>query len=82
MKTDLQKFIELYESFGITLKPCPEKYVDNVNLTITKYYTVCMNLPEDSEYNGASDKFCGYSGFFSEVRFDEEGKFISQGFYE
>lgn len=67
MKTDLEKFVELYKSFGIDLKveefPCEAGYV----ITLTE---------------GENRFFGGYARFFSEVFFDSNGKFESQAFWE
>jgi len=64
--SDLQKFIELYKSVGIELKP-------DVKINGDIY----LHLEE-----GEHKKFKGYNMFFSEIIFDENGKFISQGFWE
>jgi len=67
MKTDLEKFIDLYKIFGIKLTP--------------KYYgkkgSIFINIQE-----GENEKLIGYYGFYTNVIFDKNGKFIEQGFYE
>jgi len=65
-KSDMERFIELYKSFGIDLKPVKQTD-DN--------YSVLLD-------ENISDKFGGYSGFGSSVIFDKDGKFIDQVFYE
>ena len=70
VKSDLEKFVGLYKSFGIDLKPSKH--------TTTIYggnYDVFLG-------ENISDKFGGYSGFESNVVFDKDGKFIRQAFYE
>lgn len=67
-KSDMERFIELYKSFGINLTATKFNKLDN-------YYTVVLN-----EY--VSEKFGGYGGFGSCVNFDRDGKFINQEFYE
>jgi len=58
--SDLQKFIELYKSVGIELKPDVRI---NGNL--------CLVLDDD-----ADKEFGGCSSFFSVILFNENGKFI------
>ena len=81
--TDLEKFIELYKSFGIKLKPYKD---DKTNFT-----TIFMQEGNPDDFIGSrmnvkkysvSNKFEGYSDFFSMVDFDKDGKFIKQGFWE
>jgi len=73
MKTDLEKFVELYESLGIELKPEHFDGEYNEHYKVRPYSYIVMD-----ERNG----FGGYGGFSSTVMFDEHGKFTSQGFYE
>ena len=70
--TDLDKFVELYRSLGIDVK---------VNATETGKD---ITLSESGGYDDmtTSDLFCGYSGFYTVIRFDNNGKFTKQGFYE
>jgi hypothetical protein len=65
--TDLEKFILLYESFGIHL--ISEKSTKDSNIVV---HLESFDNP----------KFDGYFGFCSDVIFDENGKFLSQGFWE
>lgn len=74
MMTDLERFIELYRSFGID---CVLNATDEGTLI------------ELSQFNGLtgmkatlSDKFGGYSAFYSWVEFDKAGTFVKQGFWE
>jgi hypothetical protein len=62
-KTDLQKFIELYQSLGINLKPKPDPR-DNGD--------VYLKLEV-----GDHEKVVGY-GFFTRIEFDSNGKFKEQ----
>lgn len=71
-KTDLDLFIELYRRFGITIK--------HPLLTDTGY---TISLPDDADdASKTSKKFNGYIGFCSDIKFDVNGKFILQGFWE
>jgi len=80
--TDLEKFIELYKSFDIKLKPCID--------SCTQPYIVMTNGdPKDNSSSflnikkiSRSLKFDGYSFFHSIVEFDQDGKFIKQGVWE
>jgi len=65
--TDLEKFLALYESFGIKLKVIKYKKGDGFCIILEK---------------GIDPKMDGYTGFYSNVFFDDEGKFIEQGFWE
>jgi len=70
--TDLEKFIEIYKSFGI-------------NCIVGE-----KDMQKVIEFHGStgwveptwSDKFEGYSGFYSQIIFSLDGKFIKQTFYE
>jgi hypothetical protein len=72
--SDLDKFIELYRSFGIECK---------VNLEYgNKIIYLCESTYSFDEQSTISDNLVGYPDFFSKVIFDGDGKFIEQGFYE
>ena len=81
--TDLEKFVELYRSFGIECKvnkiiTLVEDDRVNHNCSVIK-----LNASGYSdEESTLSDKIIGYDGFYSEVVFDKEGKFIYQGIWE
>lgn len=66
-KNDMEKFVELYKSFGIDLE-IEQPLNDG-------YYDVSLS-------GEVSNKFRGYAGFGSVVIFDKDGKFVSQEFYE
>lgn len=70
---DLTKFIELYESLGIELKVNKDD-VDDPYIMIGEGTHCCSELT-------TSKYFGGYSGFYSVIRFDKSGRFISQEFY-
>lgn len=76
MKTDLERFISVYKSFGIECK---------VNKVDGSQYILFV---QEYDYNRFSNeetrsyKFDGYSGFYSDIQFDLDGKFIKQGFWE
>ena len=67
--TDLEKFIELYKSIGITVEQ--EVRDDNIVLSISSWA-----LGKEQE------RLEGYSGFYTDIIFSKEGKFIKQGFWE
>ena len=64
---DIAKFVNLYKGLGIPLTPRPR-----VDEDCTGY---SLKLKE-------GEHFKGYSWFYSVLRFDRDGKFISQGFWE
>jgi hypothetical protein len=67
--TDLEKFIDTYKQFGIEVK---------TDVNYIGYTEVILN--DFGEYGTTSDKFYGDFGFSSVLAFDENGKFVSQGF--
>jgi hypothetical protein len=72
--TDLEKFIELYKSVGIELKPV-------VNEMDVKNGYQYLEISND-EYGTVTEKTTGYNGFYTRIYFDESGKFIQQGIWE
>jgi hypothetical protein len=69
--TDLERFKELYRSFGIILTErlmTDSRFADPI-------VVITMEAHEHP-------KFKGYGGFGSDVTFDLEGNFIEQGFWE
>lgn len=74
MVTDLEKFLELYRSFGIELEVEKLPYQQHVCFGENSMSYMC-------DYQG-HPKFQGYSGFYTKVIFDKDGKFIGQDFYE
>ena len=68
--TDLEKFIDTYRQFGIDVKT----YEEDSKIKVT------LNGWNDNSTE--SDKFDGYQGFYSELEFTKEGKFLRQGFWE
>lgn len=75
IKTDLEKFVELYKGFGIECKV--EKTDTGSVITLA-----CEGSYSHENYETASDKFDGYPGFHTDITFDKNGKFIKQGFWE
>jgi hypothetical protein len=74
-KTDLEKFKELYSSFGI----------DCIVNEEDKEGNVFIQLGEDSYTDSqttTNHKLGGYFGFYSIIRFDCNGQFLNQSFYE
>lgn len=70
--TDLKKFIDIYKLFGVELRPFEEEGVIKIHLGQSSSVYAADGL----------EQFEGHSGFFSEIQFDQEGKFIKQGFWE
>ena len=69
--TDLEKFVELYQSLDIPIK------VSDGSGSGEPPAAKVIALE-----SGDHSKLVGYSGFGTEILFDKEGKFISQGFWE
>ena len=69
--SDLDRFIELYKDLGINLvvHDCSDRRHPEAVFGI--------NLSADD-----GETFEGYWGFFSEIGFDRDGKFVFQGFWE
>ena len=74
--TDLERFVDLYKSFGI-------------NCNVNKEEDGFVIVLGENEYVGSrevkvtsGDKLGGYSNFFSTIRFDGDGKFLKQEFWE
>ncbi len=72
--SDLEKFVEMYRSFGIE---CVVKKKDGFS-----FIYLCVSDYPFEEKSTISNKLIGYSDFFSKIKFDKDGKFINQGFYE
>ena len=73
--TDLEKFVDLYKSIGIKCEAItsPAWHWGSIE-KITRI--ICISN------DGKSEKIGGYSGFFTSIIFDENGKFICQRFWE
>lgn len=80
-KTDLEKFVALYKSFGIECKvnkvDVPHQYS---HMKAGDQYIVLTDGREGKNETGDS-RFNGY-GMYTDIVFDSEGKFRSQGFWE
>jgi hypothetical protein len=68
---DLELFIKTYKQFGVEIVT----YIGSNGNTF-------IDLNDDAENSTKSQKFNGYGGFFSDIEFDKNGKFIRQGFWE
>ena len=81
--TDLQNFIALYKSFGIkcivNVKIDSDTSISDIKNQHIYLSDMCF---KNEQKHTNSDKFDGYVDFYSEVIFDEKGKFLSQGFWE
>lgn len=71
LKTDLEKFIDTYKHFGIEVK-FYENEIGNIEVCLSGSFINATH----------SEKFDGYGGFYSDLEFTKEGKFIRQGFFE
>lgn len=70
--SDLDKFLALYKGFGIDLGVIQEDGEQRVILA-------AWPAPPGANLHPL---FGGYQGFYTRVRFDAEGKFLGQDFYE
>lgn len=73
MKTDLERYVELYRSFGIELTV---RWTDDRTQQYVAFGHHCRH--ECNEHVS----FDGYSGFYTAVYFDRDGKYVSQEFME
>lgn len=84
--TDLQRFIELYKSFGIECLVRTEVWKNEPGLIHKneplERQIIQLSGFDDGENETRSDKFVGYCGFYASVEFDMKGNFIEQGFWE
>lgn len=72
--SDLDKFIELYASVGIELRP----EVENREGGTLPNTRIKLVLAE-----GVTDpRVIGYNQFITEIYFDEAGEFVGQGIWE
>jgi len=74
-RTDLERFVDLYRSFGIECKVNEEDEYMEIELVQEFDY-------DRFDKETRSDKFCGYPGFYSVIYFDLSGNFIKQEFGE
>lgn len=71
--SDLENFVNLYKSFGIDCI---------INKKENEQVIILSGSGNTDMKETSSSKFDGYGGFYSDVKFDLDGKFISQGFWE
>ena len=71
--TDLEKFIDCYKQFGIDVM---------VNETDSGFKVLLNDSYGGTMKETSCIDFDGYGGFFSDIDFDENGKFKRQGFWE
>ena len=84
--TDIERFLELYKSLGIELKVYSKETYKNWNGTevsdaLVVYLGSTWALVPRGEVIDTR-KFQGYGGFYSDVVFAKDGKFVCQGFWE
>ena len=72
--SDIEKFVELYNSLEIPL---------NINQEEDGRYFIIFRVADREFSNEAtySNKFTGYLNCYTDMVFDKEGKFIAQGFW-
>ena len=73
--TDLAAFIKLYQRFGVDV--IVNKCDDG-----TGYMVVLSEGSHPDEEETISEKFDGYTGFLSTIKFNCLGVFVVQGFWE
>ncbi len=73
--TDLELFLAFYKQIGVDLEPISSKENNNIVYGIGNADFHDMGLT-------ISDKFDGYGGFYSDIEFTKNGKFVRQGFWE
>jgi len=76
--TDLQAFIALYKRFGIECKV--SSFSDRHTIIIGKLYE--WEQDDNPDWTFVEEKIDGYSGFYTEIAFDLDGKFLDQGIWE
>lgn len=82
-KTDLERFVELYKSFGIDCKVnIAEKDGQLMHVNKDDRFILIGDYYDNKHETTGSDKFTGYPSFYSDVVFDKDGKFKTQGFWE
>jgi len=64
--TPMERFVECYKSLGI-------------NVNIIEYKNGQKSI---TFCTGDDERFIGYNGLYTEIKFSEDGKFISQAFLE
>lgn len=77
--TDLERFVSLYKDFGI------ECEVEEVNLSEDsddEHFVREKHIVLTRDESFSERKLEGYSGFYTIIKFDWEGNFITQGFWE
>jgi hypothetical protein len=67
--TDIERFVDLYKSFGIDLNVCDD--TDDIN---EGGFIIKLSSKDKA--------FGGYLYLYSTVKFDKDGKFIKQFFWE
>jgi hypothetical protein len=72
--TDLEKFIALYKELGVDLSGKKEQ--DGRIVIIIKVGEFL------TDGDSVLDKVCGYLDVYSDIVFDRNGKFISQGLWK
>lgn len=84
IETDLERFIDLYQKFGIKCKVTETENGDNAI-----HFRTYNELIEDesielecAKYATMDKRIIGYSGFYVEIRFDKDGEFIGQSIGE
>lgn len=77
--TDLDRFVDLYRSLRIEPKILKFNGFGEPLLG-SRIVLSDNNIHPDGATT--SEKFDGYCGFYTEIEFDENDKFVKQGFWE
>ena len=80
VNTDMLAFTNIYKRLGIELRIGAFEIVKGGKEYVYQIKMMEGGYPDG--YETESDKFEGYFGFYTEVYFDNDGKFIKQGFWE
>ena len=82
--TDLERFVDLYKSFGIDCK-VTKIYNEDEEVWQNEIILINDTIGSDSYWNvelTKSTNFNGYTDFYTSIVFTDDGKFKSQGFWE
>lgn len=73
-QTDLEAFVALYKRFGIECKVGHNECDPPI--------CIVLGTDDSDGITTTDEKLVGYLGFYSQIEFDKNGKFVEQSFYE
>ena len=76
MKTDIERFIELYDSIGVDV--VVNKRFNPSGSKCTGQWIVFGGYSDMDRETTNDDRISGYSGFYTSLNFDGDGNFVSQ----